>query len=533
MHIPPSIESYLEFPSPPYPLSVKHASIENLLNISYWLWRLNPLSMFPVILSNAFEVLKRSIIVIAIILGLSQLASTNILKEIAESINGFNFERILSLFSPIIHMLIPLLIVTISIYYVASMLVGGFLNSAEYGSYLRLIKQGTISLKDVFEEMRDKWLKMSWTVFIIETIKIVPILIVISVIISDMIYLSYQISKGILLIMLTGLFLIVFSVLTVYAYPAAADGYYGFNAIKKSINTCLNIPANTFLYCVLRVFLNGLIVGISFAAGLFSIQVSSMLAIILSFAMVPIFHIFKTTLFLKAKSENTMIPLPIGPPVFKDVFSHVLKDGVRRIKSGFRDLVKFLIEPKNLPFLTVSAFILLIGIILGKQVSSSGIRQVIYAIGYVPGKANPLFKNVPSLPFLALDISFHNWQVSLAIAVSGLVFIVPVLTILFFNGFIIGIVEDIVQNPTMFLAAILPHGIIELPTFIIAGSIGLNLGIDFLKALKKGNVSSNEAFHENLKRALYIVISLIPLFFVAGIIEVFITPLIMRIYGWS
>ncbi|MQK95255.1 stage II sporulation protein M, partial [Escherichia coli] len=137
------------------------------------------------------------------------------------------------------------------------------------------------------------------------------------------------------------------------------------------------------------------------------------------------------------------------------------------------------------------------------------------------------------LPFLALDISFHNWQVSLATAISGLAFTIPVVTTLFFNGFILGIVEDIVQNTTMFLAAILPHGIIELPAFVIAGSTGLNLGFELFKALKKGNISSNGAFQENLKRTIYIIISLIPLFLIAGIIEAFITPLIMRIYGWT
>jgi len=500
--------------------------------------------MFPVILSNAFEVLKQSIIVIAIILGLSQLTSTGILKDLAESISKFDFERMVSLIYPIIHMLVPILIATISIYYIASILVSGFLNSAEYGSYLRLVKQGTISFKDVFEETRIRWFKMSWTVFIVETIKIMPLLITMGVIISEIIYLSSQISKGIIpsmgyrfvfwlmLIILSMIFIIVFSVLTLYAYPAVADGYYGLNAIKKSIGTCFSMPANTFLYCVLRVISNAFISGISFVASLLSVQVSSILVIVLSFLIVPVFHIFKTTLFLKAKPENTIIPLPIGPPVFKDVFPYVLKDGVNRIKKGFRELVKFLTEPRNIIFHVISILLLFLGVILGRQVSSSGIRQVIYAIGYTPGKINPMFKNYLGLPFLALDISFHNWQVSLATAFSGLAFMVPVLITLFFNGFILGVVEDIVQNPTMFLAAILPHGIIELPAFIIAGSIGLNLGFVFLNSLKKRSISSNELLHKSLKKAIYIIISLIPLFITAGIIETFVTPLIMRIYGW-
>ncbi|MDW8034230.1 MAG: stage II sporulation protein M [Nitrososphaerota archaeon] len=336
-----------------------------------------------------------------------------------------------------------------------------------------------------------------------------------------------------MVIIIAEILIIVFSVLTVYVYPAAADGSYGLAAIKKSIITCFKIPANTFVYCVLRGLSNAFIYAVSFAAGLFSIQISSILAIVLSFLIVPVFHIFKAILFLKAKLDNTIIPLPIGPPVFKDVFQHFLKSGVERVKKGSRELLRFLTEPKNLFFHTSSALFLFFGIIMGRLVSSSGIRQVIYAIGYVPGETNPLFKNVFGLPFLALDISFHNWQVSMAMAVSGLVFVLPVLITLFFNGFILGVAEDIIRNTTMFLAAILPHGVIELPAFIIAGSIGLKLGFEFLKAFKRRNIDSDEVFHENLKKAIYMIVSLIPLFFIAGVIEAFITPLVMRLYGWS
>lgn len=542
MYTPPSADSYLEFPSPPYPLSVKHASIEDLLNISYWLWRLNPLSIFPVLLGSAAEVLKQSIIVIALMFSLSQLTTSGIFRDLAESISTLDFPRMISIVSPIIHVLKPVLFVTISIYYVASIIAGGFLNSAEYGSYLRLLKQGKIYFRDILEEMGGKWIRISWTVFMIETIKMIPQLIAISVILSDIVYLAshelesltfWKVLGWLSILTLAQVVVIVLSVFTLYAYPAAADGSYGLAAIRKSVNTCFKMPANTFLYCVLRVTSNVLIGVISLIASLLSIQISSILAIILSFLIIPVFHICKTALFLKVKPEDTLIPLPIGPPVLEDMFPHILNAGFEKVRKGFRKLASFLAEIRNIVFHILSAMFLFLGVILGKQISSSGIRQVIYALGYVPGEFNPMFKNVLGLPFLALDISFHNWQVSLATAISGIIFIIPVLTTLFFNGFILGVAEDIVQNIRMFLAAVLPHGIIELPAFVIAGSIGLNLGFEFLKSLKNRNVISNEVFHECLKETIYMVISLIPLFIIAGIIEAFITPLIMRMYGWT
>jgi stage II sporulation protein M len=136
------------------------------------------------------------------------------------------------------------------------------------------------------------------------------------------------------------------------------------------------------------------------------------------------------------------------------------------------------------------------------------------------------------LPFLALDISFHNWQVSLATTLSGIIFVAPVLVTLVFNGFVLGVVEDVVQNLTLFLAAILPHGVVELPAFIIAGSAGLSLGFEFLKALKRGISNSETELGRAFVRAVHIALGLVPLFIVAGIIETFVTPQIMYMYGW-
>lgn len=72
------------------------------------------------------------------------------------------------------------------------------------------------------------------------------------------------------------------------------------------------------------------------------------------------------------------------------------------------------------------------------------------------------------------------------------------------------------KNITMFLAAIFPHGIMEFPSFIIASSAGLKLELIF----------------KTLRQTIYITFGLLPLFIIAVIIEAFIAPLIMSVYGW-
>jgi len=277
---------------------------------------------------------------------------------------------------------------------------------------------------------------------------------------------------------------------------------------------CKELPIDTLAYCVLRILSLIFISVISFIASLFAIQISSIITLILSFILIPIFHIFKTAIFLKSQPNSIIISYSINIPFLKDFFSYILGIGLEKIKKGLNELIIFLTKPKNIIFHIFSIIAFSLGILIGEWISYSGIRQIFYALGYVPGEMNPLFKATYGLPFLALDISFHNWQVSLATALSGMIFIIPVLTTLFFNGFILGVSMDIIQNLTLFMAAILPHGIIELPAFIISGSVGLRLGFDFLKALKQGNLSSNIEFHQALKRTIYIMLGLIPLFII-------------------
>ncbi|MGC8831756.1 MAG: stage II sporulation protein M [Thermoproteota archaeon] len=526
--------------APPYPLPIKHATFEDLFNISYWLWRLNPSSVLPVMLGSAVEVLRQSIIVIALIFSLSQLASTGVLMMLAEAFRTMDFTTLISVVYRAASVLIPIIAFSIGIFLVASITAGGFLNSAEYGSYLRLLRTGVLSIPDVFDEMGKRWLNMIWTVFIVEAIKIGPLLLAVAWILIDIsslqigglriisrLYIWYE------LILLAVLFTLVSVLATLYAYPAAAEGSYGLAAVRRSIGACLRLPANTIVYALLRAAASLLIAAVSYIAALVGVQFSSITTLLLSFVIIPVFHILKTSIFLKAQPNPPVAPLPVGPPVLEDVFPHVLSKGFEKIRKGLRELTRFLAESRNIVFHLLSVMAFSLGIILGGQISSSGIRQIFYALGYVPGEVNPLFEATYGIPFLALDLSFHNWQVSLATALSGIVFVIPVPATLVFNGFILGVVEDLVQNLTLFLAAILPHGIIELPAFIIAGSAGLNLGFEFIKALMRGSPGSDPALHKALRRTIYIILGLVPLFIVAGIIEAFITPLIMHLYGWG
>ncbi|MGC8832388.1 MAG: hypothetical protein ACP5PQ_07400, partial [Thermoproteota archaeon] len=395
MHIQPSPEMPQELPSPPYPLSVKHANLESLFNISYWLWRLNPLSVLPVTLNSAVDVLKQSVIVIALLFGLSQLTATGVLSALAEAIRTRNLSALFSTLSSIAPTIVFVIVVSASVFLIVSVIAGGFLNSAEYGSYLRLLHQGTLSFRDVFEEMRVRWAKMAWTVLMVETLKVGPVLIALASIFYDILRLSFARSDSFQypllfadrlilwsgLILLSLVFTLVLTFLTIYAYPAAAEGFYGFAAVRGSAKVCTKLTVDTIVYCALRASSLVLVGIVSLMTALLGVQISSIATIVVSFLVTPVFHIFKTAVFLKAKPEPFIIPLPVGPPVFKDVLPHVLRTGSEKVKEGFHELAVFIVKPRNALFHLSSAAVFSVGATLGKQMSSSGIRQIIYALG--------------------------------------------------------------------------------------------------------------------------------------------------------
>lgn len=87
-------------------------------------------------------------------------------------------------------------------------------------------------------------------------------------------------------------------------------------------------------------------------------------------------------------------------------------------------------------------------------------------------------------------------------------------------------------NLTMLYAAILSYGIIEIPTFILAGSVGLKLGYAAWKAVPRGGVENQDYLSKIFQQTVYIVVGLAPVFLIAGLIEADITQIIMRMFGW-
>ncbi len=112
--------------------------------------------------------------------------------------------------------------------------------------------------------------------------------------------------------------------------------------------------------------------------------------------------------------------------------------------------------------------------------------------------------------------------------------LIPIFSILA-NGLLVGIVAFYAVEKTswpVFISAILPHGIFELPAFFISSAIGIKLGVvalDGIRAyLAKRPRKNEKSFKEEFFLAVkFFIVVLAPLLLIAALAETYITPLFL------
>jgi stage II sporulation protein M len=166
-----------------------------------------------------------------------------------------------------------------------------------------------------------------------------------------------------------------------------------------------------------------------------------------------------------------------------------------------------------------------------------------FLAGYIsvesfPDLANNLMKSFSSRfgPLLEkgpleimLTIFLNNAFVCLISLVLGLFLGVIPLILIAFNGYLVGVVSNIVEQQKGLLyifLALLPHGIVELPMVFLSAGIGLRLGHQVFSSFFGMPTEIRREFKEGL---IFYFRWIVPLLFFAAVIETFITPLILSL----
>lgn len=127
-------------------------------------------------------------------------------------------------------------------------------------------------------------------------------------------------------------------------------------------------------------------------------------------------------------------------------------------------------------------------------------------------------------PTFAARVFTNNAGVGALAWISGIVFGVPTLAILLFNGVNVGVAGGLfhaVGDAGTFWGLILPHGLLELTAVFVAGGAGLRLG---WAAIAPGDLPRRRSLAVEGRRSIVIVVGLVVVFLVAGLVEAFVTP---------
>ena len=519
----------------------RRVSLGRLFYAAYWVWRNNAASILPTMLQNVITFVLQIPIFVGLGIFLIYLLRLGVLKDIASLLREGDFIQFgrMLVSPPLFGALITALVVLLPILLVISVVGYGFTNSAEYRSYHQLLREGHLTLRDVLLHATTRWKQMAWTVLASGLVTFTPMLLA-------SLYLIFRLlpSIGALalkpseLLSLLPIFLAgfigtgVLYLLTMYSVTAAAvDEVYGFRAVIKSIKAFKRTSGASVGYIILVVGVFSLIGLIASVSDMLGLAISSLLTVGITFSFAPILNIVKTEIYLSSREEGFGIRYYAGLSVIQDLRQHVAMNFWNKFKTGVLELKKFAFSFNLLPYHMVIIAVFICGVLLGDALSSIGFSDLLKGLGIGEGRINPELQRLFP-PSLGVDLFFHNWFVSLSTGLSGLAFGVPTVIMTAINGVILGLLVRVVPSIEMFYAAILPHGVIEIPSFILAGSSGLRLGISLIKALAKGEGISDPEFQETFRSTLYILIGLSPLYLIGGLIESVATPSIMKMNGW-
>ena len=130
------------------------------------------------------------------------------------------------------------------------------------------------------------------------------------------------------------------------------------------------------------------------------------------------------------------------------------------------------------------------------------------------------------------DLLFYfgnNWQVAYSSAFAGFGLAIPTVMSLATNGLLLGGIARLEVAPELLAAFVIPHGLVEIPGLVVAGALGLYLGVVAWQRVR-GQVTG-AALVEALGRAYRVTLGLIVVFAVAAAIEAFISPYYWRVLG--
>jgi len=129
---------------------------------------------------------------------------------------------------------------------------------------------------------------------------------------------------------------------------------------------------------------------------------------------------------------------------------------------------------------------------------------------------------------MCVKLFVNNLQACILLFLGGVSFGILTIFIMSLNGIVIGAIMELVSKdhtPLFVAAAILPHGIFEIPAFILSGALGILLAQSLIAEWYGSEDTAVAAGRFGRLFVLYVL----PLVAIAACVEAFITPVIIHL----
>lgn len=177
-------------------------------------------------------------------------------------------------------------------------------------------------------------------------------------------------------------------------------------------------------------------------------------------------------------------------------------------------------------WLIITVLLFGIGLVLG-LVTPSGISGLPAEDIAALEEMVDLLEALPQSFVLVLIFLKNVTALLVSLVFSPLFCLLPVMALLI-NGWVLGIVSASVvreQSLGFLLAGLLPHGVFELPAFIMGEAVALSVGTNVMLAPFKSEARNQ--LLPNLKRNLRYLAIALALLLPAAVIETYVTPLFL------
>lgn len=184
--------------------------------------------------------------------------------------------------------------------------------------------------------------------------------------------------------------------------------------------------------------------------------------------------------------------------------------------------------PKIKKYLIFTIIIFFCSTIIGITYASTSLSEP-DLIELIDDQISGFIKDQPDY-ILALFIFFNNASTCFLSIIFGLFFGIFPFIVLILNGFLMGYLayfaylERGVAYPIL---ALFPHGVIELTAVFICCALGLRIGVSFFKKITDLYTPIFPEIINALKIFIYVSI---PLLLIAAFIEIYITPLLIKMF---